>query len=70
MVTKMKFNFLYNKTYDSNILSTYYASDDTMTNNVRNIYHPQQLKNGKFFGIIPYNSLYSDSLFNTYGIRI
>ena len=67
---KITFDFLTDPNYNKNILSKYYKNDNILTNNIRNVYHSQQLKKGPFFGINPYNSVTSDYLYKMYSIRI
>lgn len=73
----MKFNYLVSPNYTTNILSRYYINDDTRVNNVRVINHPNQnIKNGytsKYYGNFGghyYLNYWSNSFYNTYGIRL
>lgn len=67
---KMKFDFLTNPYYDYYNLNKYYFNDDLMTNYKRNKLHPQQLKNGVYFGLNANSSLASNKIFNDYSVRI
>ena len=73
----MKFNYLVSPNYTTNILSRYYINDDTRVNNVRVINHPNQnIKKGYAsnyygnFGGHYYLNYWSNSFYNTYGIRL
>ena len=78
---KMKFNYVNNPNYTKTILSRYYLNDDSQWKigdiSGRYVYHPYQYKrnpywlnSSKYYGFLWHNPQLSDSLFNSYGVRL
>lgn len=66
----MTFPYLSDPYYDYYNLNKYYFNDDLMTNYKRNKLHPQQLKNGAYFGLNANSSGASNKIFTDYSVRI
>ena len=70
---KMKFRFLTNPNYGSNILKKYYLNDDSKTNNIRNVFHPYQQKTRRYYGNPKFcinDFKLTNAIYKKYGIRI
>lgn len=66
----MNFSYLTNKNYANNILHTYYLDDDKKINNQRVVNHPYMYTYDKNYGIYWWSPIRSNTIYNSYGVRI